>query len=65
MTHQLTEGRKQGLAEEDVRVNKVNCDTKGMCERVEREGGIGLQQLCICENAHLADVEAGMRRKEA
>jgi hypothetical protein len=43
MTHQLTERRKQSLAEEDVLVNKVNCDTKGMCERVEREGGIGLQ----------------------
>ena len=42
-------------------VDKVDADAEGAREAVEREAPVGLEELAVREDAHLADVVARVR----
>ena len=54
-------GQRRGRAP----VDEVDADAEGAREAVEREAPVGLEELAVREDAHLADVVARMRREYA
>lgn len=46
--------------EQDVRVDEVDANAERPCHAVERETAVRLEELVVCEDAHLPDVESGV-----
>ncbi len=54
-----------GRGREDSLINKLNTNPKRPRQRVQRETAVRLEELVVCEDAHLADVEACVGGEEA
>lgn len=61
LSYQHTLSQLQAYA---LPVHELHADSKALCHVSEREGAIGLQQLCVCLDAHLPHVVTSMGRQK-